>query len=60
MYVDRQTVEVWDGRRWRSTWIDAPGDGAPWAGDCGWICVVGWPGRMGPVSVRIESVRVPS
>ena len=47
-------VEVWDGKRWQKTAIDALPEPMRWFS---WICVSGWKGRAGPVSVRIDVVQ---
>lgn len=56
-FVHNQIVFVFDGQKWRKTTIDAPRNDRSWPGEYGWICVAGWPGRVGSVSVRLDHVR---
>jgi hypothetical protein len=60
----KDEVEVLDGVKWRHTRVDALPPPSPErvhldCGDIGWVCVEGWPGRAGPVSIRREHVRLP-
>lgn len=57
--VHDQRVEVYDHERkkWVKTQVDALYGVDAAAIGFGWVCVSGWGGRAGPVSVRLGDVK---